>query len=266
MFLTDIPDRISIPFANSAGGAYIRPVPVPSQIGVQPGAASFTDGFTPDTFTPLSGGGAYVNGDDMNGILNHVTKWTRWVAAGAAVPFNAAFATAIGGYPKLARLPSTLTSGREWLSEVDGNLTDPDGTSPVGWVPVGPVASTLLQAQQGTDTTSFITPSVLAELFGDIDSVSFSIPGPEGLIVKFGKQAINSGGAPHTVPLVFPTAFPANILSIVGNSDLGPNGNWSAMTVMFPGFTRTGGLISCDTANHGQGVPNMNVYWIAIGN
>ena len=163
MNLSDMPTRVPIPFGNSAGAGYIRSVPVPSQIGVLAGAASFTDGFTPDTFTPLSGGGAYVNGEDMNGVLNHVTKWTRWQTAGGPAVYNSTFATAVGGYPKGATLVSSALGGRVWMNTVDGNLTDPDGSSAVGWVPVGPVASTLAQAEAGTDDTTFITPLVLAE-------------------------------------------------------------------------------------------------------
>ena len=126
MNLSDIPDRVAIPFAASAGSGYIRPVPVPSQTG---GAASFTDGFPPSTFQPLSGGGAYVNGEDVNGILNHVTKWTRWQAAGGPAVFNNTFASAVGGYPHGAVLKSSATDGLLWQNTVDGNLTDPDGGS-----------------------------------------------------------------------------------------------------------------------------------------
>ena len=181
MHLTDIPASIAIPFGNSAASGYLRPIPVPSQIGITPGAASFTDGFPPSTFTPLSGGGVYVSGADVNGVLNHVTQWTRWVAAGGSTPFNAAFATSIGGYPNLAIVPSISTPGRAWLNSVDGNMTDPDGASPVGWVSIGPVAATLSQALAGTDNTTFITPNVLNALGNSVgDTQSFYLPGGWG--------------------------------------------------------------------------------------
>ena len=54
MQLTDKPSKIALPFANAGGK---RTIPVASQIGVVAGAASFTDGFPPLTFNPISAGG-----------------------------------------------------------------------------------------------------------------------------------------------------------------------------------------------------------------
>ena len=46
MLASSIPVKFPIPFANNAGASFIRPVPVPSQIGTNPGAADRdTDGF-----------------------------------------------------------------------------------------------------------------------------------------------------------------------------------------------------------------------------
>lgn len=172
MFLSDIPARVAIPFANGAGSSYIRDIPVPSQTG---GAASFTDGFPADTFTPLSGGGAYVNGEDVNGILNHVTKWTRWMAAGGPATFNSAFATAVGGYPKLATLQSTAQPGVEWLNTVDGNLTDPDGGGAVGWVLVGPAKASQGEVNAGTEPNKYVTPATLHTLLGAVVPVAATL-------------------------------------------------------------------------------------------
>lgn len=131
MLASQIPTKFGIPFASSAGGAYSRPVPDASQIGIQAGAASNTDGFPPVTFIPESAGGTPPFGQDFNGLLNQVTKWARWQAAGGPVPYDSAFQAAIGGYP-LGATVAALTFGYVWLSTTDGNATNPE-TGGAGW-------------------------------------------------------------------------------------------------------------------------------------
>lgn len=132
---SDIPARFPIPWANSARGSCIRPIPTPSQTPSTTDApASLTDGFRPENFTNLSAGGIPPNGADFNGILNWVTKSLRWLQAGAPAIFDSAFSTAVGGYPKGAKLDSLSRPGVTWFNTVDGNTTDPDGGSASGWV------------------------------------------------------------------------------------------------------------------------------------
>ena len=126
------PTKIQIPFANSAGGAYIRTVPVASQIGIQNGAASYTDGFPPLNFVPVGAGGVPPFGQDMNGILNSVSSHARWWAAGGPVFYDSAYQTAIGGYPAGACVQSVTTMARIWCSTVDNNTSNPD-TGGANW-------------------------------------------------------------------------------------------------------------------------------------
>lgn len=107
-------------------------VPVPSQVTVTPGAASWTDGFPPLTMTPARAGGIPPFGQDFNGALHGISAWTVWGCAGGPVTFDAAFASAVGGYPRGAQLASTTITGLSWLSAVDGNLTNPDAGG-AGW-------------------------------------------------------------------------------------------------------------------------------------
>jgi hypothetical protein len=270
MNIADLPTLVPIPFGNSAGGSYIRTVPVPSQIGVSAGAASFTDGFTPDTFTPLGGGGAYVNGEDMNGILNHVTKWTRWLSAGGAAVYNSAFATGISGYPKGAVLASTAFNGTLWMSTVDGNLTNPDGGSPVGWDRVGPVEATLAQAVAGTSDTTFISPSILKQLLGFGNGLVAS-PGymyltvivsgvPTQVIVQWGQYNFTSD---RTVTVNFPLRFPATALWFSpGMIQTSFAGNQNNVTLEGGALSATGYTAYC-RANGDNNPMQMN--WIAIG-
>lgn len=132
MLASAIPTRFPIPFGNSAGAGYIRTVPQASQIGIQAGAASLTDGFPPVTFIATSAGGTPPFGQDFNGLLNQVTKWSQWQAAGNATTYNSGFSTSIGGYPEGAILAST-TAGLYWLSTTDNNTSNPDAGG-ANWV------------------------------------------------------------------------------------------------------------------------------------
>jgi hypothetical protein len=126
------PTKIQIPFANSAGGAYVRTVPVASQIGIQNGAASYTDGFPPLNFTPINAGGVPPFGQDMNGVIRDISAHARWWAAGGPVYYDGTYQTAIGGYPLGAVVQSATTTGKLWYSTTENNVTNPD-TGGAGW-------------------------------------------------------------------------------------------------------------------------------------
>jgi len=124
-----IPPKFGLSWASSASASYVRSIPATSQIGIQNCAASLPDGFPPLTFTPASSGGCPPFGQDFNGILKQLSQWNQWQAAGGPVFYDAAFATAIGGYPKGAILQSTVTPGTLWMSTADGNATNPDAST-----------------------------------------------------------------------------------------------------------------------------------------
>lgn len=153
MLISQIPTRMQLAWAKNAAGAYIRTVPVASQIGIQDGAASFNDGFVPDNFTPVSAGGVPPFGQDMNGVLSAITAWLQWIQAGNPTAYDSTFATAIAGYPLGAVLQSAVTPLAQWQSYVDGNLTNPDDPlTSVGWQRVGTPVGTptpMFQAEPG---------------------------------------------------------------------------------------------------------------------
>jgi hypothetical protein len=126
MLATDRPIKTPIPWANSAGGSYVREPPQASQIGVQLGAASYPDGFPPACFSPIAGGGSWPFGADFNGALRAITRWLRWLQAGGVIAYDSTFQTAIGGYPLGARVESAATPGLIWRSTVDNNTSNPD--------------------------------------------------------------------------------------------------------------------------------------------
>ena len=133
MQASQAPAKIPLPFANNAGPSYIRPIPTNSQLPGNPGAASFYDGFPPGTFVDPLAGGIPPDGRDFNGLLNQMSAGLQWLQAGGAFPYDAAFQTAIGGYPAGAVVASAASPGSYWYSINDNNLTNPD-TGGAGWV------------------------------------------------------------------------------------------------------------------------------------
>lgn len=119
MQYSDIPSQFTITWASGATSTYVRPIPTPSQTG---GNASLTDGFPPPTFVQVSAGGDPPDGRDMNGILQQLSAWARWLGAGAPQRFDGTMSSAIGGYPKGAILVGN-TSG-VYVSLQDNNTQD----------------------------------------------------------------------------------------------------------------------------------------------
>lgn len=135
MLFSAIPTLVPLPFANSGTK---NTIPTASQIGINAGAASLTDGFPPLTFTPLSAGGVPPSGADFNGILNLLSANTRWDNAGGFYVYDSAFSTSIGGYPKNALLAKLAGDGF-WLSTADNNTADPD-TGGANWIAFDPLS------------------------------------------------------------------------------------------------------------------------------
>lgn len=158
---SDIPAKFNIPFGNSAGGSYIRDIPESSQIGVNDGFASLTDGFVPLNATPPESGGIPPFMQDMNGILKQISAWSRWVGAGGPVRYDSAFQAAIGGYPKGALVQSAVSDGVWWVSLVENNGTNPDSGG-AGWGRVPGIAATAAQVQAGTSNDVVVTPASLS--------------------------------------------------------------------------------------------------------
>jgi hypothetical protein len=125
MLLSAIPTKFGSVWGNAAGAGYIRTIPSASQIGVHDGWASLADGFPPLNFVAVTSGGVPPFGQDHNGILKWVTQWLQWHEAGGTIRYDAAFATAIGGYPQGAVVQST-TNGYFWINAVDNNASNPD--------------------------------------------------------------------------------------------------------------------------------------------
>jgi hypothetical protein len=129
----DIPRYLPLPWADSAGGAYKQTIPKASQIGVVDGRASYTDGFPPLNFVPISVGGVPPFGSDANGLLYDVSNGLRWLQAGGPMPYDATFVSDTGGYPSGAIISSAASPGVLWVSTAENNTTDPDAGG-ANWV------------------------------------------------------------------------------------------------------------------------------------
>lgn len=160
MQASNAPSKSAVPFANSGAK---NTIPVASQIGVTPGLASFTDGFPPLTMTPLAAGGVPPYGQDFNGILNFLSSATRWAQAGAGYSYDAAFSTAVGGYPKGSTLVMATGNGY-WMSTVENNTSNPD-TGGAGWIALPAGIASAAQAQAQTENTLALTSLRLADAF-----------------------------------------------------------------------------------------------------
>jgi hypothetical protein len=204
------PYLISIPFgADAANPTYINlPIPVPSQISITVNAASFTDGFPPSTMTPETSGGLPFFGQDMNGILYMISAYCANFAAGALPVWSTDLATDINGYPLGAVLVNASGDGL-WISQVDGNVTNPDAGG-AGWVPLATTGGSGVAVSGGSVT---LTPAQYAVPFiqftGTLTSnctVTFpTFEGAQWIVANataggFTLRVQTSAGTPITIP------------------------------------------------------------------
>ena len=121
------PGKIITPWAESGLKNTIPPAANPAT-----GRAGFDQGFSAINMTAKEAGGIPPFGQDFNGIFYEVTNILRYMQAGGQPTFDAALATAIGGYPKGA-----LVLGNDGTS-VYKNIVDSNSSNPNsgggGWV------------------------------------------------------------------------------------------------------------------------------------
>lgn len=190
MQASNAPIKSAVPFADSGTK---NAIPVASQIGVTPGAASFMDGFPPLTMTPLAAGGVPPYGADFNGILNFLSAAARWQQAGGAYPYDPEFSTAIGGYPKGAMLKKSVGDGY-WLNLAENNTTNPDSGGS-NWVALPAGIASTGEAEAGTDDTKAVTPlKVFQAIAKRVVQATESVLG----IAKVSTQAQTNAGADDT--------------------------------------------------------------------
>lgn len=205
MLLSGAPTQLVLPWGNG-DGSKTNPIPVPSQTGITPGAASWTDGFPPLCATPVSSGGIPPSKADMNGGMFEMSAVDVWMSAGAGFPYNSGFSTAIGGYPKGARLVNAAGTGY-WRSIADNNTTDPD-TGGAGWVPdsMRAAASVYASAQQtlASGNVKVLWDTVEQDTFGLWDATDKRFAAPwAGFYRLSGGIYLPSAGAQNLGAMVY---------------------------------------------------------------
>lgn len=253
MQYSQLPTKFPIPWGANAAGSYITTIPVNSQIGIANGRASLNDGFVPLNFLPVGAGGTPPFGQDMNGILNQITLWSRWQNAGGLTKYDAAFSTSVGGYPFGAFLAST-TAGGAWLCTQDNNTNNPDVVA-TGWVQIGAGVSQVISV--GTDAgsanvmTATVTPVPTAYNDGAIFLIQKAAFTNNGVMT--GKIATLS-----TNPIVMPdgSPMPAGAWPASGMALLEWNQSRTSLVLLTPTATAAanGGLQA--TA---EGVFSLNI-------
>lgn len=212
MKAADIPTKFPIAFASSAGGSYVRTIPVNSQIGITDGAASLETGFPPLNFLPISSGGVPPFGQDMNGILKEISQWTQWGNAGGPVPYDGTFSTNIGGYPSGAIVASATTAGTYWLSTADDNTTNPDSGG-AGWTQLNFItgAGQIWHIGSASAGTSSALTTTLAPTVKSTDTnFFFAVPITTTNTLSGGATTINWG---YTAKTVVDNSTGANIIA-----------------------------------------------------
>ncbi|MDC9591017.1 phage tail protein, partial [Xenorhabdus sp. XENO-10] len=130
MKLNDKPRQILVPFA-SAGDKNLIP-DTATEKTKSGGNAAYDSGFPPSTMAPISAGGIPPHGKDFNGLLNDITAALRYLQSGGLYTFNAEFCQAIRGY-SIGAVVLSAGGKRIWWNTVDGNMTDPDSNTSMGW-------------------------------------------------------------------------------------------------------------------------------------
>lgn len=263
------PTKIQLPWGAGAGSAYINAVPVPSQIGIVNGRASWTDGFVPLNMTSPLAGGVPPFGQDMNGALNQISAGVQWLQAGGAPFYDSAFQSAVGGYPKGAVVASVAYPGVYWYSQADNNTSNPDSAG-TNWTPIyWPHGS---QAYTTAGAHSFTVPA---------PQIAFQIwagGGGSGATSGAGSGSTGGGGAEYRVGLLTGLTVGASVTVTVGaggtagsgtgNGGAGGNSSFASSVVANGGgggFGANGGLQPTNAAGGTGGTGGTGVPGTASG-
>lgn len=235
MLKSSIPPKIPLAWAASAGGGFINyPVPTPSQIGITNGAASFTDGFPPNTFVAEASGGAGPFGKDFNGIFKQLTADMQWQQAQGIWTYDAAFQSTIGGYPNGALVQSATTVGTVWQSTADNNVTNPDAAG-AGWTKVTATSGLFDPAGAAATAQTNSEAFAAALLTGNVaaaGTVAFTV-GSATFYIKWVSLTYNTAGAASwTVNQAWDSNFPSGCFGTVvsiGGRSIGSGPAWTTL-------------------------------------
>ena len=151
---SDLPAFILIPFAQSGDK---NPIP-DSGTGHPSNWANKAQGFPPADMSP---GGQAPDGPQFNELfyLGDIRAQAAQIKGG--YPWNSAFSSAIGGYPKGAVVQKTPGPGR-WECVTENNTTNPDAGGS-GWrdmdLTAPKVAEEIIYSASGTISGAYVAPA-----------------------------------------------------------------------------------------------------------
>lgn len=119
------PYMVKIPFCNTGNKNTIQ---LTHQAGQDPEDATYQEGFPPVTMLNEDAGGLPPKGLDFNGIFYELSSPIAHYCRGDRIQFDAAYAAAIGGYAK-GWVVASNDYQKDYISLVDNNLADPNGTN-----------------------------------------------------------------------------------------------------------------------------------------
>lgn len=251
------PYMVQIPFCNTGNKNAIQ---LTQQAGQDPEDATYQDGFPPVTMLNEDAGGLPPKGLDFNGIFYELSSPIAHYCRGDRIQFDAIYADAIGGYAK-GWVVASNDYQKDYISLVDNNLADPNGTNTTwavyagqGSVPTATSTTTgtvkLVNSLASAATDAALTAAqgkALKDIFEKF-SLSLNINGqikiPVGdkvFIMKWGVANITSSGQTISYPEPFPTASFAPVIGA------GKDTTSSAEICNYISYSRTGFVANAST-------------------
>lgn len=152
------PYMVQIPFCNTGNKNAIQ---LTQQAGQDPEDATYQEGFPPVTMLNEDAGGLPPKGLDFNGIFYELSSPIAHYCRGDRIQFDADYAAAIGGYAK-GWIVASNDYQKDYISLVDNNLADPNGTNTT-WA---------VYAGQGSVPTATSTTTGTVKLVNSLSSTA----------------------------------------------------------------------------------------------
>lgn len=242
---SNVPSKFPIPFANSAGALYTRTIPQASQIGIQDGAASLTDGFPPKCFVPVASGGTPPFGKDFNGLLKQVTQWDQWQQAGGPIVYDSSFQSAIGGYP-MGAIIEIVAGGPAFMSTVENNTVAP-AVGAAGWMPIPTFGANVTTVSATSTLTVYNAGLILVNAAaGNVTITMPAVSGANGVPLPFNFVRLDSSANSVTINAAgsdtfWPTGSASLQIAVSGSLPLTGDGA-SSWRQTSPGMTQSSGI------------------------
>lgn len=268
------PYMVKIPFCNTGNKNAIQ---LTQQAGQDPEDATYQDGFPPVTMLNEDAGGLPPKGLDFNGIFYELSSPIAHYCRGDRIQFDANYAAAIGGYAK-GWVVASNDYQKDYISLVDNNLADPNGTNTTwavyagqGSVPTATSTTTgtvkLVNSLASAATDAALTAAqgkVIADSFASLKASNGYQKLYGGLTLQWGTVDYSSNPGEVAVNVTFPIAFGSVALNIQLTRKSLAN-NFGDGVVSLVSSTRTGFTAQFNTWDTSGATGLRGFTWFAIG-